>query len=145
VRQVPARPPDLVWHLARFAAPEDESLLFTSPTGSPLRNSNFRRRVWLPALADAGLADLHFHDLRHAGNVLAAAAGANLRELMERMGHSTTRAAMIYLHSTDERQRKVADALGDLARAELQDNKKPATVRSASGTDLARKAAKGNR
>jgi len=46
---------------------------------------------------------------------------------------------------TDERQRKVADALGDLARAELQDNKKPAAVRSASGTDLARKAAKGNR
>jgi 5-methylcytosine-specific restriction endonuclease McrA len=46
-------------------------------------------------------------------------------------------------NSTDERQRKVADALGDLARAELQDTKKPATGRSASGTDLARKAAKG--
>jgi integrase len=71
---------------------EDDSLLFTSPGGSPPRHSNFRRRVWLPALADSGLADLHFHDLRHAGNVLAAGAGANLRELMERMGHSTTRA-----------------------------------------------------
>jgi hypothetical protein len=31
-------------------------------------------------------------------------------ELMERMGHSTTRTAIVYLHSTDERQRKVADA-----------------------------------
>jgi hypothetical protein len=92
-------------------------------------SSNFRRRVWLPALAGAGLADLHFHDLRHAGNVLAAAAGANLRELMERMGHSTTRAAMIYLHSTDERQRKVADALGDLARAELRADRKAGTAR----------------
>jgi hypothetical protein len=71
--------------------------------------------------------------------------GANLRELMERMGHSTTRAAMVYLHSTDERQRKVADALGDLARAELQDGKKRATARSASGADLARKAARGTR
>jgi hypothetical protein len=81
----------------------------------------------------------------HAGNVLAAAAGANLRELMERMGHSTTRAAMVYLHSTDERQRKVADALDDLARAELQDNKKRATTRSASGADLARKAARATR
>jgi integrase len=137
--------PDLAWHLARFAGPEDDSLLFTSPAGSPMRNSNFRRRVWLPALAEAGLADLHFHDLRHAGNVLAAAAGANLRELMERMGHSTTRAAIVYLHSTDERQRKVADALGDLARAELRDDRKQGTARGASGTDLARKAAKGNR
>ena len=65
--------------------------------------------------------------------------------MMERMGHSTTRAAMVYLHSTDERQRKVADALGDLARAELQHDRKRAPSRAASGTDLARKAAKGNR
>jgi hypothetical protein len=46
--------PDLAWHLARFPGADDDSLLFTSPTGSPLRNSNFRRRVWLPALAVAG-------------------------------------------------------------------------------------------
>ena len=108
----------------------------------PAAHSNFRRRVWLPALAAAGLADVHFHDLRHAGNVLAAAAGANLRELMERMGHSTTRAAIIYLHSTDERQRKVADALGDLARSELQNDRKRA-ARTGSGADLAHKAARG--
>jgi hypothetical protein len=76
---------------------------------------------------------------------LAAGAGANLRELMERMGHSTTRAAMVYLHSTDERQRKVADALGDLDRAELQHDEKRAPSRAASGTDLPRKATKGNR
>lgn len=46
---------------------------------------------------------------------------------------------------TDERQRKAADALGDLARAELRDGKKRGTARGASGADLARKAAKGNR
>jgi integrase len=137
--------PDLAWHLARFTRPDDDSLLFTSPSGRPLRHSNFRRRMWLPALAGADLPAVHFHDLRHAGNVLAAAAGANLRELMERMGHSTSRAAMVYLHSTDERQRKVADALGDMARAELQDDRKRASVRSASGANLARKAAKGDR
>jgi integrase len=132
--------PDLTWHLARFTGPEPDSLVFTSPTGSPLRHSNFRRRTWLKAVVDAGLTNLHFHDLRHAGNALAAAAGANLRELMERMGHSTTRAALIYRHSTDERQRKLAGALGDLASAEVQ----AARVRSsagASGTDLARGAA----
>jgi hypothetical protein len=35
------------------------------------------------------------------------------------MGHSSTRAALIYLHSTGDRQRTLADALGGLARAEL--------------------------
>ena len=33
---------------------------------------------------------IHFHDLRHTGNNLTAEAGASLRELMDRMGHSST-------------------------------------------------------
>jgi len=64
---------------------------------------------------------------------------------MDRMGHSTTRAAMIYLHSTDRRQRALADAVDQAARAELgQVSKKPAQTRkpgkdgTASGTEVAR-------
>jgi integrase len=60
---------------------------------------------WLPAIAVTGLSDIDFHDLRHAGNRLVADAEANLRELMERMGHASSRAALIYLHSTNDRQR----------------------------------------
>jgi integrase len=59
------------------------------------------------------------HDLRHTGNLFIADAGANLRELMERMGHSSSRAALIYLHSTSDRQRTLADAVADRARTEL--------------------------
>jgi hypothetical protein len=62
---------------------------------------------------------IHFHDLRHTGNQLAADAGANLRELMDRMGHSTTRAAMAYLHGSDERQQAIADELSRQAAAAL--------------------------
>lgn len=51
-----------------------------------------------------------------ACNTLSADAGANLRELMECMGHSTTRAALIYLHGGDQRQRTVADAVSDMAQ-----------------------------
>lgn len=54
---------------------------------------------------------MHFHDLRHTGNTLAAASGANLRELMERMGHASTRAALIYLHAANDRDRVIADAM----------------------------------
>lgn len=42
------------------------------------------------------------------GNDLAAQAGASLKELMARMGHSSTRAALIYLHATSERDHEIA-------------------------------------
>jgi integrase len=111
--------PELREHLAAYVGQDDDALIFTSPTGTPMRHSNFYRRFWLKALAKEGLKGVHFHDLRHAGNTLTADAGANLRELMDRMGHSTTRAALIYLHSTDKRQRTLADAIDRRARAEL--------------------------
>ena len=53
---------DLKAYLAEFVAPEADVLVFTSPTGMPLRHNNFRRRVWISALAEAGLTELHFHD-----------------------------------------------------------------------------------
>ncbi|MEV4183027.1 tyrosine-type recombinase/integrase [Streptosporangium canum] len=99
---------DLRAHVKDFTQDGDKGLVFAGPDDGPLRNTNFNRRVWAQALMDAGLPKIHFHDLRHTGNTLAANAGASIRELMERMGHSSTRAAMIYQHSTDERQREVA-------------------------------------
>ena len=41
---------------------------------------------------------------------MAAATGASLRELMERMGHTSTRAALIYQHATRERDEAIAAA-----------------------------------
>jgi integrase len=127
---------ELADHLQRLGLDDDQALAFTSPMGTPLRHSNFYRRVWMPAIAKAGLPGIHFHDLRHAGNTLTSCsdAGASLRELMERMGHSSARAALIYQHSSDERQRKLADAIGEAARAALLKKE------TASGTHVARDA-----
>ncbi|MFF4017906.1 tyrosine-type recombinase/integrase [Streptomyces sp. NPDC001843] len=61
-------------------------------------------------------AELHFHDLRHTGNTLASTAGASTRELMTRMGHSSSRAALIYQHMTSDRDRAVAERLGAMIR-----------------------------
>jgi integrase len=132
--------PNLTNHLAQFTAPEADALVFTSPTGTPLRHSNFRRRAWAKAIEAAGLPAIHFHDLRHTGNTLTAEAGANLRELMERMGHRSTRAAMIYLHSTSERQRALADTLGALVATKLKSGRADS---KASGTEVARHGADG--
>ena len=133
--------PVIQWHLACFAQEGDEGLVFTSPAGHPMHHSNFRRRVWLPALGKAGLPAVHFHDLRHTGNTLAASAGATLRELMDRMGHDSQRAAMVYLHGSAERQHQIAGALSKLARDELKRGSKRQDGEAAgmrSGTQRAR-------
>jgi integrase len=71
--------------------------------------------VYHPARATAGRPDLHFHDLRHTGAVLAAAAGATLAELMARLGHSTVSAALLYQHAAADRDKVIAEALSKLA------------------------------
>jgi integrase len=91
--------PELRWHLDRFAAPGERGLVFVGPKGATLRRSNFSP-IWNAACEQAGIAGMHFHDLRHVGGTLAAAAGASLKELMARLGHSRTLAAMIYQHAT---------------------------------------------
>jgi integrase len=105
--------PELRWHLDRFAAPGERGLVFVGPKGAPLRRSNFRP-IWNAATEEAGIPGLHFHDLRHVGGTLAAATGASLKELMARLGHSSTRAAMIYQHATRDRDEAIAKALGGL-------------------------------
>jgi integrase len=105
-------------------------LVFTSPQGTPLRHSNFYRRAWMPALAAVGLPGIHLHDLRHTGNQFSADAGANLRELMEHMGHDSTRAALIYLHTSAGRQRAIADQVGKNAKAALGKSRRSGTRRA---------------
>lgn len=59
--------------------------------------------------------EITFHDLRHTGQTLAASTGATLADLMMRLGHSSSVAAMRYLHVVEGRDRKVADELSRLA------------------------------
>jgi integrase len=126
--------PELRWHLERFVGHEPDSLVFVGPKGGRLRRSNFRD-IWIKSRDEAGLPDLHLHDLRHTGNTMAAATGASLRELMERMGHTSTRAAMIYQHATRERDEAIAAAMGEV----LASVRRKGASRSRSGTYRARR------
>jgi integrase len=101
---------DLGEHLARFVGSEHESPLFTSSTGGPISAEQLNRH-WNRARLAAGRPDLHLHDLRHTGATLAAATGASTKDLMARLGHSSPRAALIYQHASEDRDRVVADAL----------------------------------
>lgn len=92
--------------------PSADGLAFIGPLGGKLLRRNFRR-LWAQAVRAVGLdpAAVHFHDLRHTGNHLAAATGATTRELMARTGRSSKRAALIYQHATRGRDRRIADGL----------------------------------
>lgn len=129
-------PPHLIpafkQHMDAFALPGPEGLLFpaqhgghlalTSLQGKPSRRRRIKGRLvnesasgFCRAREAAGRPDLHLHDLRHTGAVLAAQVGATLPELMERLGHSTPAAAMRYQHVARGRARAVADALSVMA------------------------------
>lgn len=103
---------ELRTHLERYAEAGPGGVVFIGPKGGRLRRHNFRT-LWLAALADAKITkkDVHFHDLRHTGNDLAAKAGATTKELMTRMGHASMRAALIYQHASRERDHAIADEI----------------------------------
>lgn len=104
-------------HLETVATDPDQAV-FTGDRGATPRRGNWRANVRWPALIrDVGLpTGFRFHDLRHTGNHLAAQTGASTRELMQRMGHSTVRAAMVYQHATDARARGLADRLDEIVK-----------------------------
>jgi integrase len=135
----------LAEHLAEFAEPGPEGLVFPAPEGGYLRRSNFRRRWWLRATRAAGVEGLRFHDLRHSAATLALAAGANTRELMERMGHTSPAVALRYQHVMAGRDQAIAAALDELVQA-AADLPAERSAESPSGTLVARnRRAKGGR
>ena len=104
----------LAEHLACYTAKSPEAYVFLSSQGRHLRRSNFNRRVWQPATRAAGVEGLRVHDLRHTAGTLATAAGGSLREVMDRLGHSTTVAAVRYQHVMADRDAAIARELNRL-------------------------------
>lgn len=101
-------------HLRDHVNPFPESLLFPAKDGhSHLAQSAFYKH-WNPARIAAGREDMPWHALRHYGATRAALAGATLKELQARLGHSTVAAAMRYQH-TAGRDEELARRMSDLA------------------------------
>jgi len=112
-------PPHLVEeverHLDTWVAPEGDAFLFSGPKTEGLRRATFDT-AWRRARTAVDVEHLHFHDLRHTGNTLAASTGASTKELMSRMGHASPRAALIYQHATEERDEAIAEGLSQIVR-----------------------------
>jgi integrase len=127
---------ELVKHLMAYVGREPSALVFTGPNGGGLRRGNFNGLVrWVEKVAAIGTPGLHFHDLRHTGNLLAAQTGASTRDLMARMGHDDMRAALIYQRATVQADRLIAERLGQLLdeRADNGPADEPSSGRAPAG------------
>lgn len=99
-------------HMNTYVKDHSNALVFTTENGKAIWRGNFNKLVkWRATVAGIGAAGLHFHDLRHTGNVLAASTGTSLRDLMARMGHDSPRAALIYQHASSDADLAIAAAL----------------------------------
>ncbi len=99
------------------------SLVFTDQRGAVLRNSNWRARVFQPAVEKCQTSDGAFpsitpHDLSDTAASLAISAGANVKAVQRMLGHA--RASMTldaYADLFDEDLDGVADRLDAAIRA----------------------------
>jgi len=107
---------ELVAHRRAFSTARQDAYVFTSSSGLPLDRTNFRQREWRLATGAVGLEGFRFHDLRHTAGTLAAQTGASTKELMARLGHSSARAALMYQHASEARERGIATGLDLLVR-----------------------------
>ena len=90
----------LATHLATHVDPDPDALVFTSlgrtyktktiNAGTPLRSSNFTKKVWQPAVEASGVPrELRIHDLRHTAAALMIAEGAHPEHIKRHLGHSS--------------------------------------------------------
>lgn len=97
----------------------DEELVFQAPRNGPIRYSNFARRIWKPALLEAGLPDMGVHALRHTCAALLIAQGAHPKAIQSHLGHrSITTTLDRYGHLFEDEHEKLAERI-DAAYSEL--------------------------
>jgi integrase len=85
--------------------------------GNPLSRNTFRTRVWLPAVEAAKIDfGVRMHDLRHAHASWLLAGGADLKSVMDRMGHTQIQTTQKYLHALPDSDQRNLDAFERILR-----------------------------
>ena len=94
------------------------ALVFMTPSGTPVRQTNFYKRVFKPAVRSTLPERLHalrFHDLRHTCASLCLSSTPNLHIVKERLGHEDIRTTVnLYGHLVPSVDAALADALDAL-------------------------------
>lgn len=87
----------------------DHDLVFPNLSGSYL-HPNHMGEVFKKLLQDAGLPDIHFHDLRHSAATILLCMGVNIKVIQELLGHSDISITLrVYGHLLPSMQQAVVD------------------------------------
>jgi integrase len=85
------------WKIA--CPPNELGLVFPNSAGNPINHNNLVNRHYQPALKDAGLPKIRFHDLRHTYASLLIEQGENIKYIQTQLGHSSPTVTLnIYSH-----------------------------------------------
>jgi integrase len=103
--------PLLEHHMRTYAGPE----FFNIGLDGRRARGDTVYQAFVRARDEVGI-QMTFHDLRHTGQTMAAAAGANLADLMRRLGNSSSVAALRYLHAVEGRDKEIAQNLSRMAQ-----------------------------
>ena len=106
---------DLIDHLDHHVAKDAQAQLFPAAKGGCHLNDKVFREYLATALEAIDRKGVRVHDLRHFAGTQAARVG-NLVETMERLGHSTPKASLIYQKVVNGRDAEVAAALSELVQ-----------------------------
>jgi integrase len=119
VRTVHVPPPFLPMlhkHMLEHAAPGPAGLLFPGDRTDHMSVRYLMDR-YRPAREAAGRPDLTIHHLRHTALTLAGQHGATAAELQARAGHASQAAMAIYQHATLDRDKSLAEKIGQTYEA----------------------------
>lgn len=85
---------------------------YVFPSGEGGKGYDFRR-PFTKALLRAGIADFHWHDMRHTCASYMVMSGANLATVAELLGHKTLAMTKRYSHLSQEHLKGEVDRMGE--------------------------------
>jgi integrase len=109
------------WKLA--CPPNDLNLMFPNEAGQPLNHNNVVSRFFNPALKNAKIKRIRFHDLRHTYASLLIEQGENIKYIQTQLGHSSPTVTWnIYAHLMKDTNQEAARRLEDTVFANRSQN-----------------------
>jgi integrase len=109
-RAVPI-PPHLQEPMREFVAGLDpDALVFPAPSGGAWHDTNFRKRIFAPAITEAGVRRGTPHDMRHTAASWLVQSGVALYRVQALLGHESITTTQRYSHLAPDEFDEITDA-----------------------------------
>jgi integrase len=119
------------WKLA--CPPNKLDLIFPNEAGQPINHNNLVNRYFEPALKEAGVEKIRFHDLRHTYASLLIEQGENIKYIQDQLGHSSPSVTLnVYAHlmkpANQEAPSRLENAIFELNGSKMVANNKRGAI-----------------